>query len=119
MNQGGNQGDDSAGQHDGAAERIVHMQIIFGGTERGRGRPDGGTGEGEMRKEMREKEKDQRQTKCADENVRATANYIESELCKAGMIHCFERKIIQIFNVCLEGKHVMEKTRSSANMGHG
>lgn len=93
MNQGGNQGDDSAGQRDGAAERIVHMQIIFGGTERGRGRPDGGTGEGEMRKEMREKTKqDQRQTKCADENVRATANYIESELRKAGTIPCFESK---------------------------
>lgn len=45
------------GQHDGATERIVHMQIIAGETERGRGRPDGGTGEEEMRKEMRAKGK--------------------------------------------------------------
>lgn len=57
MNQGGNQGDDSAGQHDSATECIVHMQIIAGETERGRGRPDGGTGEEEMRKEMRAKGK--------------------------------------------------------------
>lgn len=57
MNQGANQGDDSAGQRNGATERIVHMQIIAGETERVRGgQPDGGTDEEEMRAEMHEKE---------------------------------------------------------------
>lgn len=55
VNQGGNQGDDSAGQRDGATECIVHMQIIARETERGRRQPDGGTNEGEMRTETQEK----------------------------------------------------------------
>lgn len=68
MNQGANQGDDSAGQRDGATERIVHMQMIGGETERGRGQPAGGTDEEETRRDMHEKERKQTQTKCAEEN---------------------------------------------------
>lgn len=84
MNQGANQGDDSAGQRDGTTERIVHMQIIAGETQKGGGQPDGGTDEEEMRTEMHEKEREQRKTKCADENVKTTANYTESEPYRMG-----------------------------------